>query len=64
MIYAVLCYFVAGLLIAAAFVALGLPRVLAQPRPISIGAKLIFMPGAAILWPYVLFRWIAAARAS
>ena len=53
-------YAVAGLVTAVAFVAFGVTRV--QPAAVSLGARLLIIPGAAALWPYVLTRWIKASR--
>jgi hypothetical protein len=41
-------------------VASGVTRVTDPPRPASIGARLLIIPGAAVLWPYVLARWLRA----
>jgi hypothetical protein len=49
-----------GVHVALAFVALGVTRV--QPAPVSLGARILILPGAAALWPYVLARWIKAAQ--
>ena len=46
--------------IALAFVTVGVTRV--QPASISVGARILILPGAAALWPYVLLRWMKAAR--
>ena len=53
-------YAVIGIVTAVAFVALGVTRV--QPAPISLGARILLLPGAAALWPYVLTRWLKALR--
>lgn len=50
-----------GIVFALAFVAFGVTRV--QPAPVSLGARILLVPGAAALWPYVLRRWIAARGA-
>ncbi len=55
-----IAYTAAGVLTAVAFVAFGLKRVLPPATPVTIGARLLFLPGAAALWPYVLMRWIKA----
>jgi hypothetical protein len=47
-----------GLIAALAFVAFGVTRV--QPAPMSVGARILILPGAAALWPYVLVRWLRA----
>ena len=54
-------YAAAGVTVALAFVAFGVTRV--QPAPVSLGARILILPGAAALWPYVLKRWIAARGA-
>jgi hypothetical protein len=54
-------YIAAGLLIALAFVAIGAPRLIgpnAGHTPISLGARILLIPGAVILWPLVLWRWL------
>jgi hypothetical protein len=52
-------YGVVGVIAALAFVAFGVTRV--QPAPMSVGARILILPGAAALWPYVAFRWWKAA---
>ena len=49
-----------GAVTALAFVLFGVTRV--QPAAVSPGARILILPGAAALWPYVLMRWIKAAR--
>ena len=53
-------YAVVGALTAIAFVTVGLARVLPPGTPVTVGARVLFLPGAAILWPYVLLRWAKA----
>ena len=55
-------YAAVGLAIAVAFVTLGVTRVLPQPVPVSVPARILLIPGAAALWPYVLGRWVSAVR--
>ena len=50
-------YAAIGVVTALVFVAFGVTRV--QPAPVSLGARILILPGAAALWPYVLARWIA-----
>ena len=52
-------YAAVGVVTAVAFVSLGVTR--AQPAPVSLGARILILPGAAALWPYVLTRWLKAA---
>ena len=54
-------YALLGLVTAVAFVVFGVTRV--QPAGVSVGARILILPGAAALWPYVLLRWIKAGRA-
>jgi hypothetical protein len=58
-----LLYAAAGLVIAVAFVTFGVTRVLPQPVSVSLGARLLLLPGAAALWPYVLARWLRCRSA-
>jgi hypothetical protein len=53
-------YAVIGIATALAFVTFGVTRV--QPAPVSLGARILILPGAAALWPYVLLRWLKAPR--
>ena len=55
-------YAAAGLLTAAAFVSTGVDRALGQPASFTVSARLMLLPGAAVLWPYVLFRWVITGR--
>ena len=49
-------YAAIGAVTALAFVTFGVTRV--QPAAVSLGARILLLPGAAALWPYVLLRWI------
>ena len=53
-------YAVVGIATALAFAIFGVTRV--QPAPVSLGARILILPGAAALWPYVLVRWLKALR--
>ena len=57
-------YALAGLLTALAFVMTGVAQVLPRPAPVTIGARILLIPAAAALWPYVLYRWWTCGRAS
>ena len=61
LIYAAALYAALGVVTALAFAAVGVTRV--QPAPVSLGARILLVPGAAALWPYVLRRWLAARGA-
>jgi len=55
-------YALAGAIVALAFVTAGLRAVLPADTPVTIGARILFVPGAAALWPLVLRRWLRAPR--
>jgi hypothetical protein len=55
-------YAVAGVAIGIAFVAFGVTRVLPEPAPVTLGARILLFPGTAALWPYVLVRWLKSPR--
>ena len=52
-------YAAIGAVTALAFVSFGVTQV--QPAPVSLGARILILPGAAALWPYVLARWLKAS---
>ena len=54
-------YVAVGLLIAVPFVVVGVTRV--QPAPVTVGARILILPGAAALWPFVLSRWLKSRNA-
>jgi hypothetical protein len=64
LLYAVGIYGLIGLVTAVAFVTLGFSQVLPHSMGASVGARILFIPGAAALWPYVLVRWLRARGAS
>jgi hypothetical protein len=53
-------YVVVGAVTAVAFVTFGIARVLPVGTPVTVGARVLLLPGAAVLWPYVLLRWAKA----
>jgi len=53
-------YVVVGIVVALAFVAIGITRV--QPLPATLGARILIFPGAAALWPCILIRWMKVSR--
>jgi len=55
-------YAAAGFAVAVAFLALGVTRVLPEPAPVTLGARIMLFPGAVALWPYVLIRWLRSSR--
>jgi hypothetical protein len=58
--YGLALYAAAGLGIGLAFVSAGASRVLPGACTFTPGARLLILPGAAALWPYVLVRWLRA----
>jgi hypothetical protein len=56
-------YALAGFVTALAFVTIGVTRMLPHPAPVTIGARILLIPAAAALWPYVLYRWHSAGSA-
>jgi hypothetical protein len=59
-LYAFALYAAAGVVTALAFVSVGLSRVLPHPVPATLGARILWLPGAFALWPYILVRWVKA----
>jgi hypothetical protein len=58
--YGLALYAAAGIGIGLGFVAFGATRVL-PGTSFSGGARVLIFPGAAVLWPYVLYRWLRSA---
>jgi hypothetical protein len=56
-------YGIVGLCTAAAFVTVGVGCVLPHQTTFTPVARLFLFPGAAALWPYVLYRWLTASHA-
>jgi hypothetical protein len=52
-------YVAVGLVIGLAFVLVGVTRV--QPAAITVGARILLLPGATALWPCVLRRWLKSS---
>jgi hypothetical protein len=56
-------YALAGLVTALTFVTKGVMQVSPHPAPVTIGARILLIPAAAAMWPYVLYRWRSSGRA-
>jgi len=54
-------YVAAGLMTGMAFVTFGVTAV--QSAPVTVGARILLLPGATALWPLVLSRWLKSRRA-
>jgi hypothetical protein len=50
-------YLAAGVLVAAGFVTCGIASAMPHAGTVTIGARIMILPGAAVLWPWVLARW-------
>lgn len=57
-LYGLAFYAAAGVFVALAFVCWGATKVLPEPMPLTFPARLLLLPGAFVLWPYVLIRWL------
>jgi hypothetical protein len=57
-------YLLIGIVTAVAFVIFGVTRVFIHPVPVTIPARILLLPGATVLWPYVLVRWLGAEKTS
>jgi hypothetical protein len=55
---ALLCYLAIGVAVGLAFVSVGVVRV--QHAPVTLGARILLLPGATLLWPLIVSRWIRA----
>jgi hypothetical protein len=56
-LYGLALYAAAGVVAALAFVSVGVGQVVQPPMPATLGARMLWLPGAFALWPYVLVRW-------
>jgi hypothetical protein len=52
-------YLAIGCVVATAFIVAGVHRVMPHAGSVTVGARLIILPGCALLWPVVLRRWVA-----
>jgi len=62
LLWALALYAAVGIVTAAAFVTVGVTRVWPQPMAFTPGARIVLLPGAALLWPYVLSQWLGARK--
>jgi hypothetical protein len=51
-------YVAVGVAIGFAFVLFGVTRVFPRPVSVTMGARILLLPGASLLWPLVLRRWL------
>jgi len=59
LVYALCLYALVGAIVAPAFFWAGVRRVL-PGATLTPGAQLLLLPGALVLWPLLLRRWIDA----
>jgi hypothetical protein len=52
-------YGAVGLCLALGFVTRGIPRAMPAAGPVTWGARMLILPGATVLWPWVLRRWLS-----
>jgi hypothetical protein len=55
LLYLSAAYGAVGIAVALAFVTIGVVQV--QPMPVTVGARILLLPGAFVLWPLVAARW-------
>jgi hypothetical protein len=55
-------YLAAGALFAAVFVIFGAARIDKGARGMAIQARLILLPGVALLWPLRAWKWLRGAE--
>jgi hypothetical protein len=51
-------YCLLGLLFGVCFVTVGVSRLDPMARGTGPGFRLLILPGAAVLWPLLLYRWL------
>lgn len=62
LLYVLALYALCGVVTGTAFVTLGLSQILPRTS-VTLPARLLWLPGAALLWPYVILRWRNASEA-
>jgi hypothetical protein len=56
LLYVLAVYAAVGIAVALAFVTVGVAQV--QPMPVTVGARILLLPGAFVLWPVVIAHWL------
>jgi hypothetical protein len=62
LLYGLFLYVLVGLFTAIAFVIFGVGQVLPHGATMSAGARILIVPGATVLWPYVVDRWLKSGH--
>ena len=57
-----IAYVAMGCTFAIAFVTAGIHRMDPQAKGAGLGFRAIVLPGAAALWPWLLYRWLQSTR--
>ena len=57
-------YVAAGLAIAIFFLVDGAERILPEPASVTLGARILLLPGAVLIWPVVLRRLLRSRSGS
>jgi hypothetical protein len=57
-------YLTIGLLFALAFAAFGAAQIDVAARGTSVAFRLLLVPGATVLWPWLAIKWMSAFRRS
>ena len=57
-------YLAAGIAIAVLWLAGGAERILPETATISLGARILMLPGAVVMWPVVLVRLLQSRSTS
>jgi hypothetical protein len=63
LIGALALYVAAGAVVAFLFALFGVSRVLSPPRRVTVGARILLLPGAIALWPVIGWRALKARAA-
>ncbi len=64
LLFGLALYVLFGIVTGVAFVIFGVAQVLPHGATVTAGARILWLPGAAILWPYVLMRWLKSRGAA
>lgn len=55
-------YLLAGLVFGLAFVTVGVGRIDPAARGTSVAFRVLILPGAVALWPFLAVKWVASNR--
>ena len=58
LLLALAAYMAIGIAFGLAFVASGVARIDASAQGMTLAARLLLLPGAAALWPFLLMKWL------